>query len=208
MANCLRRLVLSELSADHQKMSHNVRYSDVQKVHHRPGWFATVSQTKARHTTLVKLCLNTFLCRTGLASTTGIQVLGVGKKVPLRSESQEDGISSRYKKHLSILTMCYLRVSSTLPTTEDARFSTTRQPCNPILTSSPFTFMIPDGIYLFKSWKEIKDGLCKEYYHGPHVVEHHLTAGRTLPCEICIFPKYTPKNEVLRRSSSSQSVPL
>ena len=44
--------------------------------------------------------------------------------------------------------------TSDLP--EDARFSTTREPSTPILTSSPFTFMIPDGICLFKSWKEIK----------------------------------------------------
>ena len=81
----------------------------------------------------------------------------------LRSESQEDGIKRRHEKHLSILNMCYLQVSSTLPTTRDSRFSTKRK---------PHAFMTPDGIYLFKSWKEVKDGLCKESCHWPHFVEH------------------------------------
>ena len=33
-----------------------------------------------------------------------------------------------------------------------------KKPIIPTLRSSPFTFIVPDGIYPFRSWKEVKDG--------------------------------------------------
>ena len=47
MANCLRQLVPTDLSADLQKMSRIVCCSDVKNVFHRSSWFATVLRPKA-----------------------------------------------------------------------------------------------------------------------------------------------------------------
>ena len=47
------------------------------------------------------------LCKSDSASTTGIQDLDAGRKMPLRSKSQASGMSSRYKKHLMMSIMTF-----------------------------------------------------------------------------------------------------
>ena len=59
------------------------------------------------HTAAAKVCLVVYRRRGGFASTTGTQDLGVGMKVLLKIKSQEDGILSRCKKHLSMSIMFF-----------------------------------------------------------------------------------------------------
>ena len=60
-----------------------------------------------------KTCLIVRLCKSDSASTTGIQDLDVGRKMPLRSKSQASGMSSRHKKHLNMSIMTFLQIGST-----------------------------------------------------------------------------------------------
>ena len=66
-----------------------------------------------RHTASKKNCLIVRPCRSVSASTTGIQDPDAERKMPLRSKSQAGGMSSRYKKHLSMSTMTFLLTGST-----------------------------------------------------------------------------------------------
>ena len=66
-----------------------------------------------RQTVPTNIFLLDHLCRSGSAPTTGIQVLDVERKMPLRSRSQASGVSSRYKKQLSMSIMTSLQIGST-----------------------------------------------------------------------------------------------
>ena len=65
-----------------------------------------------RHTVSAKFCLTVRLCTSDSASTTGIQDLDVGRKMPSRSRSQAGGTSSRYKKQLSMSIMTFLQIGT------------------------------------------------------------------------------------------------
>ena len=60
-----------------------------------------------------KTCLIVRLCKSDSASTTGIQDPGAERKMFFRDKSQANGMSSRYKKHLSMSIMTFLQIGST-----------------------------------------------------------------------------------------------
>ena len=63
--------------------------------------------------THTRMCHIVRLCKRDSASTTGIQDLDVGREMLLRYKSQATGMSSHYKKHVSMSIMTFLQIGST-----------------------------------------------------------------------------------------------
>ena len=66
-----------------------------------------------RHTASTKMCLIVRMRKSDPASTTGILGLDVRRKMLLRNQSQANGMSSHYKKHLSMSIMTLSQIVST-----------------------------------------------------------------------------------------------
>ena len=128
-------------------------------------------------------------------------------KVLLKNKLQASGTSSHCRKRLNMLTTNSSRTGSTKLTTEDARCSSTKTPSTLISRSRPITSMIPGANCLIKWWKETRDGFCKVCYHVLFFADDTSGARKHSQFCPCILPIFTPKNGVLRKSLSSQSVP-
>ena len=110
-------------------------------------------------------------------------------------------------RRLTTLTTGFSRIASTWPITQVVQSSSTRTLSTPTSMASPSIFMTQDEICPIKSWKEIRDGSYKVFFHMRHLVDHQSAARSPLQCCPYISAISTPRRKASQRSSSSLFVP-